>query len=410
MKKNCLLHRIISFLLAAALLVGWIPAAAFAAEDGYSCDDYYDCTADGGDIYVVVKSGAPIRKEAHNKGEIYARAEEGQLLAVKRIFWNAKRLSRWCEIVTDNGPLYIHVDNCEPHVHNYVTLVKNEGGSIECCLTCGVAKAIADGEVAKCDLTCVLDQSVKGSFSDYNPSFAGILGQMIASELMGPIADGRDLVGDLMKGEPAWVIGMDLMAFLPLVGLLRYADEVSILGRTTKKVAKNGKHLDELAFGGKSLEQFASMTGKTDSTKLGKNMRKAFDKTGKDRFYDLSDFMFDGKGNVAAHHIIAGGDNNKYARDCRGLLAFVGIDVNDAENGVFLIQKAKYADDAAVHIGRHSEEYYKKVYDILDDAVKDVKIPDNADDDMVISLYREVVVAALDDIAEGLMTGDIKLN
>lgn len=211
-----------------------------------------------------------------------------------------------------------------------------------------------------------------------------------------------------MSGQPAWIIGMDLVGFLPVIGALRFADEIVVFGKNSDVV----KYLDEILDGGKYLDEITSVVSKTNSTTLGKNMREAYKLTGKDRFYDLSDYIYDGSGNVAAHHIVAGGANNAYAKKSRAILAFVGIDVNDAENGVWLISNAKYSDDAVLHSGRHSSQYFEDVYSRLYSAVKDVDIPIGASDSAIISTYREAVIEALDDIAESLMTGDgrFKLN
>lgn len=404
------MKKIVSLILVFALTLGCAPARVFAAEDGYTCSDYSECTADGAEIYIITKDGCPIREEPHNAGKIVARAQRGQLISVKRVFWTIK-MTRWCEIAMNNGDsLYIHIDNCEPEIHNYITLLENDNGSIDYCAICGVAKAVAEGKTAVCDFTCVLDQSVKGSFSDYNPSFAAILGQIVVGEVLGPIADSRDLVGDIMNGEPGWIIAMDLAAFLPLVGALKYSDEIAILGKNTDDITQTVKYADEIALGGKYVGEIASVATKSDSTKLRKNMLQAFKKTGKDRYYDLSDYVFTGKRNVAAHHIVAGNANNKYAKDSRALLAYVGIDINDAENGIFLIQNSEYADISSLHSGRHSEEYFKTIHDRLFAAVNQISIPNGTNETEIIAFYREAVIAELDDIAEALMNGDIPLN
>ena len=62
--------------------------------------------------------------------------------------------------------------------------------------------------------------------------------------------------------------------------------------------------------------------------------------------------------NHAAHHIVAGG--SKYAKDTRKILAKFDININDAENGVFL-DKSKY-------VGLHTKEYYEKVHGLLEKA------------------------------------------
>lgn len=240
--------RVLTLMLALTMVIGMFTMPASAAANDYSCSGYSDCTADGSQIYIITKD-CPIREEANNKGAVYAYAQKGQLIAVKRVFWTIK-MTRWCEISTGNGkPLYIHIGNCEPEVHSFITLVENDNGSVEFCAICGVAKAIADGKTATCDFTCVADQAVFGSFSDYNPSFTSVLAQIAVGEFLGPIADGRDLVGDIMKGEPGWMIGMDLVAFIPIIGALKYADEIAIFG----------KHGDELTVGARNMGNLASV-------------------------------------------------------------------------------------------------------------------------------------------------------
>lgn len=250
--KNTMKRMLALMLVLCTMVSMTIPT--YAAENDYSCSDYTDCTANGSEIYIVTKDGCPIREEPHNKGKVYARAEKGQLLAVKRVFWTVK-MTRWCELETDTGKsLYIHIDNCKPEVHSFITLLENDNGYVEYCAICGVAKAVADGESAMCDFTCVADQTLKGSFSDYNPSFASVLGQIIAGEVLGPFADGRDLVGDIMNGEPGWIIAMDLVAFFPIIGALKYSDEIAILG-------KNG---DEIAFGARNAGNMANVGKKSE--------------------------------------------------------------------------------------------------------------------------------------------------
>ena len=280
MKKNIILRTLAIVMVLCTM--GNLAVPAFAAENDYTCSDYTDCTANGSEIYIIVKDGCPIREEAHNKGKIVARAEAGQLIAVKRVFWTIK-MTRWCEIETDSGKsLYVHIDNVEPEVHSFITLLSNDNGSVEFCAICGVARAEADGKTAVCDFTCVADQTIRGSFSDYNPSFAGILGQIAAGEFLGPIADGRDLVGDIMNGEPSWIIAMDLVAFLPIIGALKYSDEIAILG-------KNG---DELAIGAKNVGNIVGASHR--SKKIFWGMWEDYDKVwvnGKE-YAQIGDFKY----------------------------------------------------------------------------------------------------------------------
>lgn len=263
MKKKPIWTRALTLLITLAMLLGYVPSA-FAAETAYSCSNYSRCTANGGEIYVITKENCAIRKEPHNKGQIIDYGEVGELISVNRVFWTIK-MTRWCEInvIGSDEKLYIHIDNCEPHtVHSYINLLSTDNGYVEFCAVCGVALAVAEGEVAGCDLTCVVDQAIKGSFSEYNPSFTSVLTQIIIGEVpgIGTVADARDLIGDIMNGEEAWVIAADLAALLPIIGALKYSDEISILVKNTDEIGGVVKYSDEIA----------SLTKKSTSIQWGK--------------------------------------------------------------------------------------------------------------------------------------------
>jgi hypothetical protein len=72
--------------------------------------------------------------------------------------------------------------------------------------------------------------------------------------------------------------------------------------------------------------------------------------------------------NSAAHHIVAGGAPG--AAEARSVLSRFGIDINAAENGVFLPLNTKVADRAAasVHATLHTNAYYATVNDVLGQA------------------------------------------
>ena len=222
------------------------------SEDiSHICSNYSQCTKNGGEIYVVTKDNCAIRKEPHNKGEIVARGEIGELISINRVFWTAK-MTRWCEInvIGSNEKLYIYIDNCEPHtVHSYINLLSTNNGYVDFCAVCGVALAVAESEAVGCDFTCIADQAVKGSFSDYNPTFTSVFAQIIVGEIpgVGTLADARDLIGDIMNGEAAWVIAADMAAFLPVIGALKYSDEISVLGKNADKIGNSMKYSDEIA-------------------------------------------------------------------------------------------------------------------------------------------------------------------
>jgi RHS repeat-associated protein len=66
----------------------------------------------------------------------------------------------------------------------------------------------------------------------------------------------------------------------------------------------------------------------------------------------------------AAHHIVAG--NSPKAAEARAILQKYGIDINDAENGVFL-PTVKDAAESAYHPSLHTNSYYAEVNNLLSD-------------------------------------------
>ncbi len=243
MKKT--ISRILSILLAVLSIAACVPAEVMAAD--YYCTSYTDCTQDGGKIYVITKNNCPIREKASNSGKIVARAKEGQLISVTRVFWTAK-LTRWCEIrvANSNKKYYIYTGNCEEHTtHSYVDVLANDKGYVSFCTVCGVAKAQSGTSSATCDLKCIGDQAVKGSFSEYEGNFISIAAQIAVGEIpfVGTVADVRDIIGDVMMGEPAWVIALDCVALVPLVGAVKYADNLDKL-----------KYVDELSVAAKKAD------------------------------------------------------------------------------------------------------------------------------------------------------------
>ena len=64
--------------------------------------------------------------------------------------------------------------------------------------------------------------------------------------------------------------------------------------------------------------------------------------------------------NTAAHHIVAGGDPR--AEPARLILKREGIDINEADNGVFLPKNTKVtAPPATTHSGIHTNMYYQEI-------------------------------------------------
>ncbi len=133
-------------------------------------------------------------------------------------------------------------------------------------------------------------------------------------------------------------------------------EAVATLVKSVAKQAKNYKisvdrskltmGVDPTAIKIKKKPATTQILGKgPDSTTLGKNLEA----TGITR-----------PDNTAAHHIVAGTD--KRAATARAILKKEGIDINAADNGVFLPRSSKYAKPpATTHSKVHTNKYYENL-------------------------------------------------
>lgn len=251
------MKRIIAAALTLILVVSCMPFSAFAAEN-HTCANYAQCTQDGAEIYTITKENCPIRLAPNNKGKIVARGKIGELLSVNRVFWTIK-MTRWVELNVHGSDqkLYVHIDNVKPHeAHAFVNVFTTDKGSLDFCAICGIAQAVAEKETAVCDLTCIGDQALKGSFSTYDASFISVVAQIIVGEIpgVGTLADARDIVGDVVNGEEAWVIAADCIGLLPLVGMMKYTDELATVAKNADDAALLLKNADEAVEAGKRVK------------------------------------------------------------------------------------------------------------------------------------------------------------
>ena len=91
----------------------------------------------------------------------------------------------------------------------------------------------------------------------------------------------------------------------------------------------------------------------------------------------------------AAHHIVAGSSSNKYAKEARKILDDFGININSADNGVFLPTQ-KGVSEAAYHRSLHTNTYYKSVNDRLSEATtrdEAIKILHNIRDELSVGAF-----------------------
>ena len=90
------------------------------------------------------------------------------------------------------------------------------------------------------------NQSLKGNYYEGDFMWEGLVGEIIVGELpiVGQIADVRDVIADFQNWEWSWMhalqTGMDLVGVIPIIGALKYTDELVSTARKTGKVLDAG--------------------------------------------------------------------------------------------------------------------------------------------------------------------------
>ena len=119
------------------------------------------------------------------------------------------------------------------------------------------------------------NQSLKGNYYDGEVTWAGIAGEIIVGELpiVGQIADVRDIVADIQNWEWSWAhaaqTGIDFIGLIPIIGALKYSDDLMATARKTgkvldaseaaeiKKILKNGDKVDDATGIGKKALKYS---------------------------------------------------------------------------------------------------------------------------------------------------------
>lgn len=206
--------------------------------------------------------------------------------------------------------------------------------------------------------------------------------------------DVRDFAADVTVNKDVlslkwWgTMVIDVIAFIPVIGEVKYLDEVAL---GIKMAGKNG---DELLAGGRQILKAADPLGdlKAGGTALdgmpdGLRGLKNADVLNNAKYVDdlaegglnalstpsskvLRQNLIDAGVEVpdysnAAHHIVAG--NSPKTAEARAILQKYGVDINNAANGVFL-PTVKDAAEGAYHPSLHTNLYYDKVNKLLSEA------------------------------------------
>jgi len=274
-----------------------------------------------------------------------------------------------------------------------------------------------------------LEMAIGGSFSDEFTWLGFGMSLLLSFTPIDWVCDARDLVADLTVNRDVtslewWkVIGIDLIAFIPVIGnFAKYGDEAAMGG---KALLRNG---DELLEGGRRIEKAADAIGdlsrlgrtkaddiidslkamvaqagkkigKLDDVKTAENAAENVLEAGAKNFDEAAEAAAEATKRVddvveggadalskpsskvlrqnmmdagievpdypnAAHHIVAG--SSPKAAEARAILQKYGIDINDAANGVFL-PMAKEVAEGAYHPSLHTNKYYDEINSLLSD-------------------------------------------
>ena len=114
-----------------------------------------------------------------------------------------------------------------------------------------------------------LNQITLGNFTEY-VTLLGTIGQILLGIFdVDILCDIRDLIADFDKlgtdeKVPIWQWGLDIIALLPVIGAVKYTDEVAVLFKQADKIGNSGKHLDELDELMKHADEFSDVGKNAD--------------------------------------------------------------------------------------------------------------------------------------------------
>lgn len=344
--------------------------------------NYFDATeiyGHRGEIFICAKEGSPVRSRPTKHGETLYKLEKGEPVQVIAMVQN-KAGNRWIQMFIPGGDGrigYVYLGNMENkvHLHNYVDLDDYGYEGYKVCTGCATVINTGSEEITMDEIHLILallsmEQSIGNAFD---------------------VADGILCLaeGDLVSA------GISFAAAFPWLGTKM--DALQLGKATTEVIQATIRNVDVSAAITKVGDNVIEIVSKANTKVLARNMEKAFLTTGDFRFFKWSDQLDMTKRSFAAHHIVAG--NAKEAEVARNILKYVGIDINAAENGVYMCMKRGVCG-GTIHAGGHSKAYYEAVNEALTNAYESCY-------DMAGK--KQAVIAALNDLATRLRTGELGL-
>lgn len=371
------MYRLISYLCIFAMFVSLLPISAFAA-DPFSIIEVF---GNAGRTYITTKSNVPLRASPANTGAILEKLPQNFPVEAEGLYRTRKN-TLWIKVKMDEcAEAWIYTGNVQLHSCSYIEL--DEYG-VAFCKKCGHIQAMRpDANLVDLD------------------SFHIVLA---AASMLPVIGNGFDLLdGMISLAEGDYVSAtLSIASAVPVFGsignTLKVTDDTIEIFDTAADVVTATR------VGSNTVE----VSVRTNSRILGKNMDALYQTTFDDRFYNYKDYILD-KRSIAAHHIVAGGAKDINARNARGLLNYLDIGINSAENGVYLCMRSDSCLEGVIHATKHSPEYYRSVNQRLLKAFNSVNLPMSASAEAIKEAQREAVLEALDSIARDLMSGKFKL-
>lgn len=357
--KNIMKRMLALMLILCTITSMMVPISAFAAEPFSTIEVF----GSEDRCYITIKENAPLRASPSDKGTILEKLPENYPLQAEGLF-RTKKGTLWVKVKSEYDEAWIYTGNVKLHSCSFLNL---DDYNIKFCSICGhIVPLTANNQVDMEVLHICLAAA----------SFIPVIGNGF---------DMLDALISLAEGEYDDAL-MAMGAAVPIVGsipdMLQLVNASVDVMKTSRVVVTATRVADNVV----------EITQKPDYYALKKDMQKRLDETGDMRFLKV-----DGDD---AHHIVPAGDPK--AKESQEILAYLGIDINSADNGVYLCSSASDCWGSTVH-GRHGKSYTETVNQRIKKVFNDNKKRGTG-------AQKKAVIQELDKIAWELMEGSLKLK
>lgn len=362
MKKNNM-TRILALVLVLCTITSMvIPLPAFAAEPFSTIEVFGSKDR----CYITVKDNVPLRASPSNKGAVLEKLPENYPLMAEGLFRTSKG-TLWVKVQSEEyEEAWIYTGNVELHNCSFLSL---DDYNIKFCSVCGHIVPLTTNNLVDMEALHICLAAA---------SFIPVIGNGF---------DMLDALISLAEGEYDDAL-LAMGAAVPIIGsipdMLQLVNASVDVMKASRVVITATRMADDVV----------EIAQKPDYGALKKSMQNKFEKTG-----DIRWLKVDGD---EAHHIVPAGDTDPNAAEARNILAYLGIDLNSADNGVYLCGSTVDCWSATIH-GRHGKNYTEAVNQRLKKVFNDNK-------GLGLDAQRDAIIRELDEIAWALMEGSLKLK